>query len=87
MTNNLDLLVNVVAIKPFDIGMAVSDTRSTSKCTHRGDFPLSMIDGSVFYTPMFYNPQASDTIISPESICFHSNGILSSWVQAGSTTA
>jgi hypothetical protein len=86
MTNNLDLLVNVVAIKPFDIGMAASDTRSSSKCTHRGDFPLPMNDGSVFYTPMFYNPN-SDTIISPESICFHSNGILSSWVQAGSTTA
>jgi hypothetical protein len=53
MTNNLDLLVNVVAIKPFDNGMAASDTRSSSQCTHRGDFPLPMIDGSVIYTPMF----------------------------------
>jgi hypothetical protein len=84
MTNSLDLLVNVVAIKPFDIGMAAQESRSTSRCTHRGDFP-PMLDGSVFYTPMFYNPQASDTILSPESICFHSNGILTSWSQSGST--
>jgi hypothetical protein len=46
-----------------------------------------MIDGSVFYTPMFYNPQASETILSPESICFHSGGILDSWTQSGSTVA
>jgi hypothetical protein len=46
-----------------------------------------MLDGSVFYTPMFYNPQASETILSPESICFHSGGILESWSQSGSTVA
>jgi hypothetical protein len=87
MTNSLDFLVNVVAIKPFDIGMAAQEKRSTSRCTHRGDFPLPMLDGSIFYTPMFYNPQASETILSPESICFHSNGILTSWSQSGSTLA
>jgi hypothetical protein len=87
MTNSLSHLVNVVAIKPFDIGMAAQESRSTSRCTHRGDFPLRMIDGSVFYTPMFYNPQASETILSPESICFHSGGILESWTQSGSTVA
>jgi hypothetical protein len=31
MTNCLDLLVNVVAIKPFDIGMAAQEARSTSR--------------------------------------------------------
>jgi hypothetical protein len=46
-----------------------------------------MLDGSIFYTPMFYNPQASETILSPESICFHSNGIVTSWSQSGSTLA
>jgi hypothetical protein len=87
MTNRLDTLLNVVAIKPFSIGMAAQESRSSSFCTHRGDFPLVMCDGSVFYTPMFYNAKASETILSPESICFHSNGVLTSWTQSGSTLA
>jgi hypothetical protein len=40
MTNRLDTLLNVVAIKPFSIGMAAQESRSSSFCTHRGDFPL-----------------------------------------------
>jgi hypothetical protein len=83
MTNDLSLLVNVVAIKPFPISMAAKETESTSKCTHRGDFPLPMNDGSIFYTPMFYNAQASDSILSPESICESSNGLLERWSQSG----
>jgi hypothetical protein len=64
MTNDLGLLLNVVAIKPFSIGMAAQESRSSSMCTHRGDFPLLMMDGSIFYTPMFFNPSASETIRS-----------------------
>jgi hypothetical protein len=85
MTNRLDTLLNVIAIKPFSIGMAAQESKSSSFCTHRGDFPIMMCDGSTFYTPMFYNAQASETILSPESICFHSNGVLTNWTQSGST--
>jgi hypothetical protein len=87
MTNRLDALLNVVAIKPFSIGMAAQESHSSSFCTHCGDFPIRMCDGSIFYTPMFYNAKASETILSPESICFHSNGVITHWTQSGSTTA
>jgi hypothetical protein len=87
MTNRLSTLLNVVTIKPFSIGMAAQESRSSSFCTHWGDFPIKMCDGSMFYTPMFYNAKASETILSPESICFHSNGTLTHWTQSGSTLA
>jgi len=74
-----------VNIKPFPIGMAAKETESTSTCTHRGDFPLQMKDGSILYTPVFYNKYASDTILSPEAICASSNGILKRWMQCGSS--
>lgn len=47
MTNHIDTLVNVVRIKPFAIGMAAEEPKSTSMCTHCGDFPLPMLDGSI----------------------------------------
>jgi hypothetical protein len=84
MSNNLDHLVNMVQIKPFSIGMAAKEDKSTSMCTHRGDFPIPMLDGSVFYTPMYYNAQASNSILSPEAICYASDGLLSRWSQSGS---
>jgi hypothetical protein len=87
MTNDLSLLLNVVAIRPFSIGMAAQESKSSSMCTHRGDFPLPMNDGSIFYTPMFYNPSASETILSPEAICFNSMDFLTHWNQSGSTTS
>ena len=43
-----------------------------------------MLDGSVLYTPMYYNPRASDCILSPEAICHASSGLLESWCQSGS---
>jgi hypothetical protein len=43
-----------------------------------------MIDGSTFYTPMYFNEHASDSILSPEAICFASGGLLSKWSQSGS---
>ena len=85
MTNRRNLLVNVTAVKPFSIGMAAKESESTSFCTHRGDFPIQMLDGSVFYTPMYFNPQASDTILSPEAICQNSGRFLTHWTQSGST--
>jgi hypothetical protein len=43
-----------------------------------------MLDGSTFYTPVYYNAQASDCIFSPEAICYASGGLLSKWSQSGS---
>lgn len=41
----------------------------------------------MFYTPMFYNPKASETILSPQSICETSHGLLDKWTQSGSVSA
>lgn len=43
-----------------------------------------MVDGSTFYTPMYYNEHASDSILSHEAICYASDGLLSQWSQSGS---
>jgi hypothetical protein len=83
MCNNLDMLVNVQPITPFGISMAASPDKSAPTCTHRGDFPIPMLDGSVFYTPMYFNPHASDCILSPHAICRSSDGFLSKWIQEG----
>jgi hypothetical protein len=85
MCNSLSCLVNVRPITPFTINMAAIEGNSTSTCTHRGDFPLPMADGSVFYTPMYYNPHASDCLLSPDSVCRTSNGVFTRWSQEGRT--
>jgi hypothetical protein len=86
MCNDLTILVNVQPIAPFGISMAAVQDKTAPTCTHRGDFPIPMKDGSVYYTPMFYNPQASDCILSPQAICRDSMGYLTSWSQEGATT-
>jgi hypothetical protein len=63
MTNSLNTLVNVRRIKPFSIGMAAQESKSSSMCTHRGDFLIPMKDVTIFYTPMFYNAKALDCIL------------------------
>jgi hypothetical protein len=45
-----------------------------------------MKDGSVFYTPMYYNQQALDCILSLQAICRDSGGYLTKWLREGSTT-
>ena len=84
MCNDLNMLVNVQTITPFGISMAASPDKTSPTCTHCGDFPIPMLDGSVFYTPMYYNPQASDCILSPHAICRSSRGYLTKWIQEGS---
>jgi hypothetical protein len=87
MCNNLDMLVNIEPIRPFGISMAATQEKTTPTCTHRGEFPIPMLDGSVLYTPMFYNPTASDCILSPQAICSNSNGYLVKWTQEGGITS
>ena len=86
MCNDLTMLVNVFPITPFGISMAATQDKSEPTCTHRGDFPLPMADGSVYYTPMYYNPTASDCILSPQAICTNSKGYLTRWTQEGQTS-
>ncbi len=83
MCNDLNMLVNVFPITPFGISMAASQEKSEPMCTHRGDFPIPMVDGSTYYTPMYYNPTASDCILSPQAICTNSKGYLTRWSQEG----
>lgn len=85
MTNRLNNLVNVVWIEPFSIGMVAKEDKFFLQCTHHGEFPIPMLDGSMFYTPMFYNAQASDSILSPKAICSASGGLLSRLAQSGSS--
>eukprot|EP00804_Cyclotella_cryptica_P013124 CCRYP_002394-RA/>CCRYP_002394-RA protein AED:0.84 eAED:0.44 QI:0/0/0/0.33/1/1/3/0/456 len=66
-----------------DSSISTTPEKSAPTCTHCGDFPIPMLDGSVFYTPMYYNPQASDCILSPHAMCHSSRGYLSKWVQEG----
>ena len=83
MCNDLSMMVNVQPITPFGISMAAAEEKSEPTCTHCGDFPIPMLDGSVFYTPMYYNPRASDCILSPHAICRSSRGFLTKWIQEG----
>jgi hypothetical protein len=87
MCNDMSMLVNVQPITPFGINMAAVQEKTAPMCTHRGDFPIQMLDGLVYYTPMYYNSQASDSILSPQAICLNSNGYLTKWSQDGSTTS
>jgi hypothetical protein len=87
MCNDRSKLMNVQPIAPFGINMAAVQEKIAPTCTHRGDFPIPMLEGSVYYTPMYYNSQASDSIISPQAICLNSSGYLTRWSQDGSTTS
>ena len=44
-----------------------------------------MTNGSIYYSPVYYNAQASDNIILPENICVTSSGLFIRWEQCGST--
>jgi hypothetical protein len=70
---------------PIIIGLAVSSDgsiSSSSECTHIGDLRIKCDDGSSFTTTCFYNPNASDTIISPQAIIDESTEF-TSWSQSG----
>jgi hypothetical protein len=72
MTANWNALRNVQKLdNPIIVGVAVLDDgsmRQTAECTHIGDYPIECDDGTVVLTKCFYNPNASDTIISPQAI-------------------
>ena len=42
-----------------------------------------MNDGGFYYQPVFYNADATDTILSPQVICENSHGAFLDWAQSG----
>ena len=75
ITNRLDVLVDVCDIAPFRIGLALDGENAVhSFCTKRGLLPLPLNDGGFYYQSVFYNPDATDTILSPQAICEDSRG-------------
>ena len=87
MTANLKALANLRKLaEPITIGLAVSQDgtiTSTSECTHIGDYTFAGDDGKTITTPCFYNPDASDTIISPQAIVDQNKEKYQSWTQVG----
>lgn len=85
MTANFNILENVRKLEtPIIVGTAVTDTGATTsaECTYIGDLPVQCDDGSIIYTTCFYNKNATDTIISPQSIVDESSDF-HSWEQQG----
>jgi hypothetical protein len=85
MTADLSLLSNVRKLdQPIVIGVAVTDDGepSANECTHIGDLEVKCDDGTTISTLCFYNPNASDTIVSPQSIIDQST-IFDTWKQVG----
>ena len=89
MTDNLDILSNVVNIVPFSISLAVETDGSPariSQCTKKGILHLTKSDGGVHPQICYYNADAAETIISPTAICADSKGVLTSWSLHGNST-
>ena len=86
MTNQWQLLEDVEELThPVSVGMALEGNGSTvemTKCQYMGTLRIECDDGHIIRTRCFYNPYASDTIISPQAILDHSPQF-TSWVQTG----
>jgi hypothetical protein len=86
MTANWSALSNIQQlIQPILVGLAVSNDSNitnAAECTHVGDYPVQCDDGTTIYTKCFYNPNASDTIISPQSL-IDSSPRFHTWEQIG----
>ena len=66
ITNNLSCLVDIESIPPFAVGVAVSgETVTPSLCTKRGFIPLPLPNGDHYFQRVYYNENATDTIMSP----------------------
>ena len=88
ITNRLDVLVDVCDIAPFRIGLALDGENAVhSFCTKHGLLPLPLNDGGFYYQSVFYNPDATDTILSPQAICEDSRGAFTDWSQHGGITS
>jgi hypothetical protein len=84
VTSNPSILIDMIDIDPIPLGVAVSSTDTpASFCTKQGYLPIPLLDGSYHYQPFLFNPNATDTILSPAHVMWSSPSI-SSWQQSGS---
>ena len=83
VTSNPLILIGMIDIDPIPLGVAATSPGApTTFCTKQG-LPIPLMDGSYHYQPFLYNPNASDTILSPAHVMWSSPSI-SSWHQSGS---
>jgi chemotaxis response regulator CheB len=85
MAADISLLQNVQKLdQPIVVGSAITEDGETSatECIHVGDLEVICDDGSSITTMCFYNPSASDTIVSPQSIIDQSK-TFDTWKQVG----
>ena len=71
MTHDKSILLNLRLLPaPISVGVAVNSEGGVqqSKCTHVGDLPLRLEDGGYHYQRCYFNPNASETFISPQAI-------------------
>ena len=72
MTNNWKSLENITVLSsPVQVGMALQKDGvhlDMAMCKHVGDLSIECDDGHVIQSKCFYNPHASNTIISPQAI-------------------
>jgi|APFre7841882793_1041355.scaffolds.fasta_scaffold00591_4 hypothetical protein len=84
VTSDPSILIDVIDIDPIPLGVAAtSPDAPTTFCTKQGYLPIPLLDGSYHYQPFLYNPNATDTILSPAHVMWSSPSI-SSWRQSGS---
>lgn len=87
MTHALALLHNVRRLRtPLAVGVALDNdsTPRQSVCTHVGELPLRLSDGNTHFQLCYYNPQATETFISPQAIV-ESSDVLAHWSMQGSS--
>jgi len=88
MTNNWKLLEDIELLpNPIQVGIALEKRDSAVEmtlCKHIGNLPIECDDGYIIRTPCFYNPHATDTIISPQAILDQSREF-NEWIQVGRT--
>ena len=84
VTNDPTILLDMIDIDPIPLGVAAtSPDTPTTFCTKQGYLPIPLLDGSYHYQPFLYNPNATDTILSPAHVMWSSPSICS-WHQSGS---
>ena len=84
VTSDPTILIDMIDIDPIPLGVAAtSPDTPTTFCTKQGYLPIPLLDGTYHYQTFLFNPNATDTILSPAHVMWSSPSI-SSWRQSGS---
>jgi hypothetical protein len=84
ITSDPSILVDVTPIEPIPLGVALTSSDSTSAmCTQQGFLPIPLLNGTCHYQPFLINPNATDTILSPNHV-MRSSPCITAWKQSGS---